>query len=312
MKATVATNLIICGKQVDPSTTCTILPAGWSIISYLRNTPMDAAQALSSIADNILLVKNSPGGSYIPAFGINQIGDMLPGQGYKIKMSAPDTLCYPANLKASTATYHRQPQEPIHFRGWANTGHNATIIIPDKNCLGLKTGDEIGVFNQRGMPAGAAVYEDGHLAITVWGDDPTTDAFDGLALRDNFIYRIWQADQQIELPAEVDYESGDKTYQNDGLSVIKKLVINRQEEPVLHIYPNPTDGRLNVECHLPYTDAVRLTLFDVYGQELLRQVSTHSAGKYNAILDLSDFPAGLYICNFKSWSLNRTVKIQKH
>ena len=42
-------------------------------------------------------IKSGSGGTFIPAFGINTIGDILPGQGYKVKMSASDVLYYPGN-----------------------------------------------------------------------------------------------------------------------------------------------------------------------------------------------------------------------
>jgi len=41
-------------------------------------------EVLSSISDQIVLVKNNAGQEYWPVFGINQIGDIQPGQGYQI------------------------------------------------------------------------------------------------------------------------------------------------------------------------------------------------------------------------------------
>ena len=84
-------------KHIYPSQTTINLPSGWNLISYLRKSAMDAATALDGITDNILLVKDVSGHTYIPSFSINGIGDFVPGQGYKIKMSAPDTLIYPPN-----------------------------------------------------------------------------------------------------------------------------------------------------------------------------------------------------------------------
>jgi hypothetical protein len=52
---------------------------------------------LDSISEEILLVKNNAGQVYWPAFNVNQIGDMLPGQGYQVYLTNPGTLIYPAN-----------------------------------------------------------------------------------------------------------------------------------------------------------------------------------------------------------------------
>jgi len=98
VKAANAATLTIGCEQIDPTTHPISLSAGWSIISYLRTSAMDAITALNSInSADILIVKNSAGKSYIPAFLINTIGDMEPGQGYKIKLANPATLTYPAN-----------------------------------------------------------------------------------------------------------------------------------------------------------------------------------------------------------------------
>ena len=74
-----------------------ILQAGWNMIAYLRNSPMDAATAMTSISTNVLLMKNNSGQTYIPSIGVNTLDKMLPGQGYKVKTSVADTLYYPGN-----------------------------------------------------------------------------------------------------------------------------------------------------------------------------------------------------------------------
>ena len=95
VKASNPNTLVMGCAAVNPSTTPISLTAGWAIIAYLRTSGMDAALALSDITDSVLIVKNVTGTSYIPSLGINTIGDMLPGQGYKIKMSGTAILHYP-------------------------------------------------------------------------------------------------------------------------------------------------------------------------------------------------------------------------
>ena len=73
------------------------LNAGWDIVSYLRNSPMDVQQALSSISSNLIMVKNNSGGIYHPGYGINTLGEMQRGQGYWLYISSPALLTYPEN-----------------------------------------------------------------------------------------------------------------------------------------------------------------------------------------------------------------------
>ena len=84
-------------EPVDPLLAPLNLPAGWSIISYLRSSPLPITTALNSITADIIIVKNNQGQAYIPAVGVDNVGDMIPGQGYKIKLSSGVTLTYPGN-----------------------------------------------------------------------------------------------------------------------------------------------------------------------------------------------------------------------
>ena len=87
----------IVGEPVVPGDTPVDLAAGWSIMAYLRSTPMAVQTALLTIDGQVVLVKNGSGEVYWPNFGVNQIGNMVPGEGYEIYMGGPDQLIYPDN-----------------------------------------------------------------------------------------------------------------------------------------------------------------------------------------------------------------------
>ena len=299
--------------KVEPDTPI-VLSAGWTIIPYLKDQPLDAAIALASLNPNIILVKDGSGLAYFPLYGINDIGDMLPGQGYQLKLFNEDTLVYPATGKTSSSVAYRKPADPQYYDKVFNTGNNATIIIPVGSVEGLKHGDEVGIFSKEGILAGAAVYEDNNLAVAVWGDDLATDEVDGLVTAEDFTFRIWRAIEQVERTVKVTYASGDINYQDDGVSILKKLeVTSTLAGPELHIYPNPTDGTLNVSYELTRNEPVMLSIFDVYGKELLRkEVTDNGEGRHVITIDLTPFSSGLYICDFKSGSLNKAVKVRKY
>lgn len=90
-------SLNITGTYVTPQTTNISLQTGWNLIPYLRNSAMRIDSALTSINSRITIVKNNGGNIYVPSFGINTIGNMLPGQGYMVYLSQASTLNYPAN-----------------------------------------------------------------------------------------------------------------------------------------------------------------------------------------------------------------------
>ena len=97
LKAVNVSTLTVGCTAVDPSATPISLSIGWNMIAYLRTTNMNITTALNGIVGDVLLVKDVNGNTYIPNFGINNIGSMKPGQGYKVKMSNPAVLTYPAN-----------------------------------------------------------------------------------------------------------------------------------------------------------------------------------------------------------------------
>ncbi len=94
--------LIIQGNIIQPDTIDVVLPANWSILGYLRFTSAPIVDMLLPINNNLVLIKDWNGQAYWPDYGVDQIGDMLPGYGYPINMITQDTLVYQPNSKIPT------------------------------------------------------------------------------------------------------------------------------------------------------------------------------------------------------------------
>tara|TARA_B110000438_G_C15793334_1_gene641744 strand:+ start:170 stop:1876 length:1707 start_codon:yes stop_codon:yes gene_type:complete len=63
------------------------LDEGWNMIGFTHITPQDLTATFESINNQILLVKNNAGEVYWQEFNFNGIGNLIPGQGYQIKLS---------------------------------------------------------------------------------------------------------------------------------------------------------------------------------------------------------------------------------
>jgi len=96
-------SLTIEGSSVD-ATTEIPLQEGWNLVPYLPDASQDIATALESIRDNLVMVKDEAGNTYVPAYSIDQIGAMQPDKGYQIYVDAPATLVYPQSSKSRTAS----------------------------------------------------------------------------------------------------------------------------------------------------------------------------------------------------------------
>ncbi|MBT3208109.1 MAG: hypothetical protein HN347_07145 [Bacteroidetes bacterium] len=89
--------LEVSGIAIVPEWSPLALLQDWNIIGYLRQNSGVISTMLNDISQNIVMVKNGNGLIYWPMYGIDNIGNMNPGEGYQIKMLAADTLLYPAN-----------------------------------------------------------------------------------------------------------------------------------------------------------------------------------------------------------------------
>lgn len=69
---------------------------GWNLIGYTLDESQDAVATFAEIVDYIEIVKNNAADVYWPEFSFNGIGDLIPGQGYQIKVTqAIEDFMYP-------------------------------------------------------------------------------------------------------------------------------------------------------------------------------------------------------------------------
>jgi hypothetical protein len=89
-------DLVILGEVIDPQTPI-ILSTGYQLIGYLLEQPLDTETAFQDVLENLEFVRNTEGLMFqkIGPVWVNNIGNMLPGEGYLVKMNADDILIYP-------------------------------------------------------------------------------------------------------------------------------------------------------------------------------------------------------------------------
>ena len=62
------------------------LQTGWNMIGYTFKEPQDVVASMSEVYEIIDIVKDNQAEVYWPEFGFNGIGDLIPGQGYQVKV----------------------------------------------------------------------------------------------------------------------------------------------------------------------------------------------------------------------------------
>jgi hypothetical protein len=171
---------------------------------------------------------------------------------------APNALVVLASLVGTAET--PEPPEPVHFDPVDPTGSSATITIPSTSSPAidgqpLVTGDEIGVFDPRGLCVGAGVWQEADLTVTAYGDNPATIATDGMVGGDPYAFRIWKSGANTEYDALAAYSAGDTTFAS-GAEVVLATLINVPDAPeppeLVHFDPVDPTG-IKATIRIPFT-----------------------------------------------------------
>jgi hypothetical protein len=93
--ALAAVTLEVEGVPVVPEAAAIPLEEGWNLVPYLGavGAPVDAA--LAGVSGDLVLAKDHTGRTFHPATGIDEIGTLEPGWGYKLYVEDRATLVYP-------------------------------------------------------------------------------------------------------------------------------------------------------------------------------------------------------------------------
>jgi hypothetical protein len=154
----------------------------WYIISYIPQNAMPIATALDYIDSCIVMVKNTDGFVYYPDYGINEIGNMNPTEGYKIILDCDTTLVYPDSGIPKTGkdknidkTLSNSELRYIEFER-QRTGNTAVVVVRSDE---LQSGDEIAALTQDGTICGASVYNGKEAVLVLQGDNEQTSLKEG-------------------------------------------------------------------------------------------------------------------------------------
>jgi hypothetical protein len=77
------------------------LSEGWNFVPYYPGVAQSPHDALGSIVNELVMVKDQTGAGYIPSYNIDQIGELKPGQGYKVYVNSGVELIYEEGTRAS-------------------------------------------------------------------------------------------------------------------------------------------------------------------------------------------------------------------
>ena len=269
IKTLATTELSIEGAYAVPEENPITLSAGWNLLGYLRTNPADAASIFSDIvaANNLVLAKDYLGSAYLPEWQFNGLGDMLPGDGYQVKINDTDTLHYLSNdLEYRESSLAVIENKVTRFINISVTDNNMTIVIEDSAWDVIPSKDsEIGVFDILGNLVGAAVYTSPVTVITAWGNDATTESKDGLEVSESVLFQVWDSNEIREFAIE-QWSEGSSSYNVNAINVASTIEtitnvtglssINRELVKVINV--------LGIEVSMDNASFRGTVLFNIY------------------------------------------------
>ena len=231
-------------------------------------------------------------------FSLNSIGNMCPGKGYQVKMNSTATFNYPAG---SGRVAYTEPIRTVHYDRAYNTGSNMTIGLPTTAWEVMPTiGDEIAAYDESGKLIGSTSFTGDHIALTVWGDDLTTDTKDGLATGEKVTFKLWNSDMNTESTLVVTkWDAGSDAYTIDGISIASNIILSGETSADVHkLYqnvPNPFNGTTTIEFYVPENENVTLSVYNMLGEHVAEVANDNfNAGKHSVEFDASSIGQGTY------------------
>ncbi|MCW5885334.1 MAG: T9SS type A sorting domain-containing protein [Candidatus Kapabacteria bacterium] len=314
----VENDIVIGGNQAIPENEDIELSSGWSLISYLRNSNMNAVTAFATLtnSNSLVIAKDNFGRTYIPMFNINGIGNLLPGQGYQVYLSSAATLTYPANQQGRIAPLNNftNTAADILEPAISNTGDNMTIILElDK----FNSRFDIGVFNQDNLLAGSAKVIDNRAYITVWNFDKNNNS-------EHKYFELRAYDKLKHTYMNINLESVKDLFSNSDVDIItyrtnfvyfaKGSIDFDFSSPSISAYPNPFNDKCEIAVFLPEPRNIELILYNSAGKEVYKiNHSVSSSGLYNFIIEAGILSSGEYlvVVNYGSKTLSEKIILSR-
>jgi len=300
-------SLTIDGEVIDPITPIS-LDEGWNYVAYLPSTTMSPSDAFASIQGDLVVVKNQAGDTYLPSVGFDGIETLYPGQGYLVFVDQPTTLTYPSVGSQSLSALRSSGFPP------QGVSSSANIIVPSASFLDKRAA--VVVTGEDGSIVGRGTKKNGVLGVTVWGDDPQTDAVDGARDEEELSMQVKKRNGSLQPVPVEEYRDFFDDRPVDALTFQTNAVYladvgSVPTELVLHgSYPNPARSEATIEYELPADEHVRITMYNSLGQRVATLVdASQKAGSHTLSVDVSQFASGMYFYRMNVSGTSQTQRL---
>ncbi len=298
------------------------LSAGWNLIPVLSECAVDV-EALFAGKDLVMVKEVAGWNLYWPDYGINTLGGLQPGKAYFVLMGSAGEIEFPEcgglkNVVVPTLTGFETLSGLAPWPTAQPTTSTHSVAVPAGIAGELfKAGDIIGVFDQQGNCSGLGIWQSETTAITLFGNDPTTEAKDGFAEGEPLQFRLYRPDSGEEFDLEVTFDqslpNAEAVFATNGLSAISEIKMSATginqvgTENQIQIIPNPAKDEFLLVFDQDIAAQGLLSIYKLDGQK----VGVEPILSKQTKVDISLLPSGVYLLQIeinKSLFTKRLIK----
>jgi hypothetical protein len=263
------------------------LIAGWNIISWPLASEQSGMAVFQSLIDSGKLKKvMDETGNTIEDWGVfggwkNNIGNFMPGEGYKVNVTGDCILnICESNTKSQriipekTATSHFIPA----FKG--NGINHMNINLVNLKESGIIDGDEIGIFDGN-ICVGSAKFstqdsefgiQKSLLSIPVSASD-NSDGKNGYSDGNTITFKLFRKGNEYPLNLEpinnvkTVFEKGGSLFAEVNLTT-RAEIFSEDEQAEIKCYPNPFSDAVTIELYLKTDTKVEIEVMNNMGQRV--------------------------------------------
>ncbi len=310
------------GSLLCPEDVSIYINNPWMYVPYLRKTSGNIVDLLAPIAqlynqNNIMeIAKAGNGNTYWPKYGLNTIGNMIPGQGYQMNFNVTNTsFSYPSNLdslgtKSLSFEMENYLNQIEQFNFELNTGSSMTLGIPIEAWDVIpEIGSVIKALGKSYQIVGKTVFCGGFTAMNLYGDDiSTVSEKEGLKLEEEFHLEVqnpYTKSTEVFQPRK--WLRGSQTYSTNKISVAGTKDIPFGSESFiagLEVYPNPNNGSFTLNASVGRRGAYKIIITSVDGKTISEVLLTLEIGLNTIPMNNPYLAKGVYIVSVTNPLIN--------